>query len=295
MIVVELVGGLGNQMFQYAAGRAVADRLGVPLGLDTRPLGAPDSRPLRLDRFAIRADVVDAPDLLGVHGHRSVARQLRVGVLERLRVLITRPRPRLRHLTRVIHQAPSYSSVLDQVADDAWLCGYWQSERYFAGIRPALQRDFTLTRVSPETTALLAELARRTYAVAVHVRRGDYAHVASTRAYHGLLDASYYRTAMARVRARRPDAAFVFFSDEPGWVRDRFSSDATLVVSANADRPEEDLDLMRRCRSHIIANSSFSWWSAWLADSDEVIAPRSWYRAPHVDGSAVVPDTWTRL
>ncbi len=295
MIVVELSGGLGNQMFQYAAGRALADRLGTDLGLDLRPLAAPNSRPYWLGRFAIRAAVVDKREVFGAHGVRSLRRRLTTGVLERLQLLVRRPRPRFASATRVVHQAPTYSDVLERATDHSWLSGYWQSETYFSHAADAIRADFTLRSLSPASAAIAARLASTPYPVAVHVRRGDYAHVASTRAYHGLCSESYYRSAIAHVRCRVPGADFIWFSDEPDWVADHLGSDAALVVTGNGDRPEEDLHLMTCCRRHVIANSSFSWWGAWLARSDEVIAPRAWYQAPGLDDRDVVPSRWIRL
>jgi hypothetical protein len=295
VIVVELVGGLGNQMFQYAAARTLADRLGTDLGLDLRPFAAPDARPYLLGRFTIRATAIDERELLGAHGPRSLKRRVTTGALERLRLLTRRPRPRFSTATRIVHQGPTYSDVLERATDHSWVSGYWQSEAYFPRAARTLRADFTLRSLSPGSTAIARRLASMSYPVAVHVRRGDYAHVASTRAHHGLCSESYYRSAIALVRSRVPDATFIFFSDEPDWVADHLGSEAALVVTENADRPEEDLYLMTRCRSHVIANSSFSWWGAWLARSDEVIAPRAWYQAPGLDGRDIVPARWGRL
>jgi hypothetical protein len=295
MIVVELVGGLGNQMFQYAAARTLADRLGTDLGLDLRPFSVPNGRPYRLGRFNIRATVVDERELFGTHGVRSLRRRLTTGALDRLRLLVRRPRPRFASATRVVHQGPAYSQVLERAADHSWLSGYWQSELYFSRSVDAVRADLTLRALSPRSAAMATRLASMPYPVAVHVRRGDYAHVASTRAYHGLCSESYYQSAIAHVRRRVPHADFIFFSDEPDWVADHLGSDAALVVTDNDDRPEEDLYLMTCCRSHVIANSSFSWWGAWLARSDEVVAPSAWYQAPGLDGRDIVPPRWTRL
>jgi hypothetical protein len=295
MIVVELVGGLGNQMFQYAAARTLADRLGTDLGLDLRPFSVPDARPYHLGRFNIRATAIPARELLGVHGVRSIRRRLTTGALEHLRLFARRPRPRFDRATRIVHQGPTYSDALERATDHSWLSGYWQSEQYFCEATDAVRADLTLRSLSPGSAAIAARLASMRYPVAVHVRRGDYAHVASTRARHGLCSESYYRSAIAHVRRRVLCAEAIFFSDEPDWVGDHLGSEAALVVTDNADRPEEDLHLMTCCRSHVIANSSFSWWGAWLARSDEVIAPRAWYQAPGLDGRDIVPSRWVRL
>ena len=294
MIVVEMAGGVGNQLFQYAAARVVADRLETGLGIDVRVCRAADSRPYGLDAFQIRGSVVPDGDLLGVHGPKSLRGHLTRGLVTRARAMLQRPR--LAHLTRVVHQGPGYCSELDHVADDSWLCGYWQSERYFVDAAARIRADLQVKTVSPETAAVERQLRAMAFPVAAHVRRGDYAAVESTRRFHGLLSAEYYRTAMQQIRTVHPRAEFVFFSDDPGWVADNLGRDLSLLVTANGhERPFEDLHLMTRCRAHVIANSSFSWWGAWLAASDLVIAPARWFQAPEMARFTIVPDRWRRL
>lgn len=294
MIVVELSGGVGNQLFQYAAARALADRLDTDLGLDLRPYRAKDSRRYGLDAFHIRATVVPDEDLLGVHGPRTLRRELTTGLLDRLVTL--GHRPRLAHLTRVVHQGPSFTEVLTTVTDNSWLSGYWQSERYFADDADRIRADLRLKNVSAESAALEQTIRAMDYPVAAHVRRGDYATVESTRLYHGLQGWEYYRAAIRQIRERRPEAQFVFFSDEPEWVAANLGPDIAVLVRANGtDRPQEDLHLMSCCRGHIIANSSFSWWGAWLAQSELVIAPAKWYQAAGLDERDVVPARWMRV
>jgi hypothetical protein len=292
-VVVELAGGLGNQMFQYAAGRAVADRLGVDLGLDLRPLRAHDSRPYGLDAFAVRATPIPDRELAGVHGSRSWRWHVRHGWPEHFHRLVRRPR--YGSLYPIVHQGVDFSEVLSQARPDAWLSGWWQSERYFAGIASRVRADLTLKQVSARTAEIERCIRARAYPVAVHVRRGDYASVPSTRAYHGLCSVEYYERAMARIRAQRPDATFLFFSDEPYWVAETFRPRADALMRPNDNGPADDLHLMTVCRAHVIANSSFSWWGAWLAASEIVIAPVRWFQAPGIDAPDVVPAGWLRL
>ena len=293
MIVVQLCGGLGNQLFQYAAGRATADRLGVELGLDLRPLRVPDSRPYGLGHFAIRATVVRDADLRALQGYHGWRWRVTQGLLERLRTVV-RPSPP-GHLTPVIHQGTRFTDVLRRVTDDSWLVGFWQSQRYFAEAADRLRADLRLTAVSTESAALERVIQDLDCPVAVHVRRGDYAAVSTTRAYHGLLRLEYYHAAMRRVREQHPEATFVLFSDEPDWVDAHLRPARSRLVGVNGDRPHEDLHLMACCRAHIVANSSFSWWGAWLARSELVIAPRRWFQAPGVDDTDIVPPGWLRL
>lgn len=293
MIVVELAGGLGNQCFQYAAARTAADRLGVPLGLDLRLTRTTDGRPFLLGPFAIRAEPVPDRELLGVHARQAFGRRF---LLNQGEAIVGRLRgSRFLTARRIIEPSAWYSPILDQVTDHSWLSGYWQSERYFASAAAAIRSDLTPTKMSARTEALGRRIAATECPVAVHVRRGDYAAVASTQAFHGLCEPQYYRAAMAHVRAQQLRATFVFFSDEPGWVAANLAGPDHLVIDGNGDRPHEDLHLMRQCRAHIIANSTFGWWGAWLAGTRLVIAPRSWYRSPAMARHDIVPDRWIRL
>jgi hypothetical protein len=292
MIVVELCGGLGNQLFQYAAGRSVADRLEVDLGLDVRPLRPPADRRFGLAPFSIRARIVPDGDLRGVHGG-----SLRFGWRARARGFMDAGaawfcRPAMRGLRPVVHQEPTFSDVLSRVTDGSWLEGFWQSERYFESNADRIRADLTLRAVGPATAGAEAEIESLEYPVAVHVRRGDYASVPTTRAYHGLCGLDYYEAAIARVLHRHPEATFLLFSDDPAWVAAHLVASRRRIMASDG-AAHEDLYLMSRCRAHIIANSSFSWWGAWLARSELVIAPRRWFQG--ADGNAVVPERWVRL
>jgi hypothetical protein len=295
MIVAELAGGLGNQMFQYAACRAVADRLGVELGLDLRKLRSPNGRAYGLGHFNIRATELSDRDLRGVRGPRSWRGHVRRGPAD----VVSRwwHRPAHGHLRPVIYQDFPYSDVLTRVDDGTWLSGFWQSERYFADIGDRLRADLTLKTVSAETARRHAAIQALDYPVAVHVRRSDYARVATTRADHGLCSTRYYDAAMSEIRAREPSAWFVFFSDEPEWVRTHLRRPrSTVLAPPDSGSPHEDLYLMTRCRAQIIANSSFSWWGAWLAPRPSlVIAPKRWMRAHWVPQEDIVPRGWLRV
>ena len=275
MIVAELAGGLGNQLFQYAAARTVADRLGTELGLDIRTCRAADSRAYALGPYAIRAHVVPDDDLRGLRTHRPLRWMLTTGAIERIGTLF-RPAA-LSHFARVIEGRARYAR-LEHVTDGSWLAGYWQSERHFAAAGDRLRADLAVLALSKEGAALEAHVVGMECPVAVHVRRGDYAMVPSTRAYHGLCSVEYYRAAMDRIRATLPRSRFVFFSEDPDWVTQSLGAEADLIVRLHdGQRPHEDLHLMTRCRAHVISNSTFGWWGAWLAGSPRVIAPARWF------------------
>lgn len=272
-IAVRLEGGLGNQMFQYAAGHAVASRLGCRLVLDTSGLhakGLRTFRPLGLHRLCIEAEIDTLP-----------------------------PRA-LKACTVVAEPAFTHAAgLLESVAVGSRLRGYWQSERYFVHARETLLRHFALREPPGAAAAALAQrIADSADATSLHIRRGDYVSDPATAAFHGQCSLAYYGAALERLRREHPGLHLFVFSDDPAWVQQHFPLDATAErVQPQADAPEVDLWLMSLCRHHVLANSSFSWWGAWLAPrAGRNIAPARWFaEAAKLDDRDLVPAGWERL
>lgn len=298
MIMVRLMGGLGNQMFQYAAGRALADRLGSRLLLDTSYFDqqpATDTpRSYELQVYPVRAEVATAVDLSRV---RRSAPGRRARLRAALRAVLPPWKPGLRWVGEQNLDSPAAFSDLP---DNCYLDGYWQSEQYFAPIRAALLQEFRLphppTRVNREW---LDRIGAQPHPVAVHVRRGDYVTNPHAAAFHGLCDADYYLEGAALLRQRHGPLHFFVFSDDPDWCRSSLQLPGTMdVVDANPPgQGWEDLRLMRSCRHFIIANSSFSWWGGWLGQAADktVVAPRRWFLSGTVDTWCLIPNTWIRV
>lgn len=279
MIISTLAGALGNQMFQYAAGRALALRRGTRLTLDLGWL-APRSR------FVYE---------LGVF-------PLDVGLIWSYRHM------RRARVTELLHLAPparrqdwkrkgfSFDPGVLDLPGNARLVGYWQSEKYFTDQEEAIRADFEFREPLDERNAAVAAEIAASTAVAVHVRRGDYVTDPGARSFLGTLPLDYYVAAAELVSGGAPDAHFFVFSDDPAWCRSHLRlGGPTTFVDHNQDRGDEDLRLMTLCRHHIIANSSFSWWGAWLArpDGQVVVAPRRW--GVESDAGDVIPERWCQL
>jgi len=288
MVIVRLTGGLGNQMFQYATARALADRLGTELLLDTRAfahalaLNPYTRRAYALAPYKVRARLATAADL----------ESWPVWVVEiGMRLRLVRPLFRRWHFESGIAYDPGVLALHEPVC----LVGYWQSERYFIDIADRIRGDFTLQQAMTGTNAKLLELARSAGSVGLHVRRGDFVSLNDAAQVHGLCSIDYYRRAISLVKERCPECHFLVFSDDPQWARAELPLDASAVfVTGNAETPELDMALMSACRHHIIANSSFSWWSAWLGYSPEqvVIAPSPWYASPKLDARDLAVARW---
>lgn len=284
MIAVRLIGGLGNQMFQYAAGRALAERLGTELVLDARDFEHYTLYGYGLDKFAIRAPVATPEQLARWPSwiRRWSRRLRRVGIRTRWYAEIQ------------FH----YDSAWESIPDGTMIDGYFQSERYFPGMAGALRREFTpVAPLSPQN-AQYAELARGCESVMIHVRRGDYVTNAKTLKIHGVCSVDYYRASIAAMRERLAAPRFFVFSNDMAWARENLPlGDDAVYVEGNGKAPEVDIHLMAQCRHHVIANSSFSWWGAWLGAHPQkiVIAPEPWFdNARHV-ADDLVPSGWLRL
>ena len=288
MVIVRLTGGLGNQMFQYAAGRALADRLGAELLLDTRAFDhalafqAYTRRAYALSPFKLRATLAAPVDL----------KNWPVWVVEiGMRLRFVRPLFRPWHFESLITYDPSVRALHEPVC----LVGYWQSERYFIDIADRIRADFTLRQPLAGANARLLELARSDRSVGLHVRRGDFISLIDAAQVHGLCSVDYYRRAISLVRNRCPGCRFLVFSDDPEWARAALPLDPSAVfVTGNDPSPEQDLALMSACKHHIIANSSFSWWAGWLGYSPDqiVIAPSPWYASPKLDARDLAVPRW---
>lgn len=298
MIRVSIFGGLANQMFQYAAGRAVSLRLQVPLCLNISAFAnnsgdaAHISWRLPLFPHAITAGVrVDKTPPSALHTY-----------LKRINLLASAKLHWHDPLFSNIVTEPhfEYWSGIEHVSAPCHLYGYWQSEKYFINYADQIRKDFAFPALPDgEPQALAARIKACPNAVSVHIRRGDYLSNPSAMAFHGSPGAEYYRAALSRIRAEAGEATVFVFSDDPQWVSENFDScgHTLVVVDLNLPQsPQHDMHLMALCRHHVIANSSFSWWGAWLgAAGGLTIAPKRWFVAPNVNTSDIYPPAWVRL
>ncbi|HKA13777.1 MAG TPA: alpha-1,2-fucosyltransferase [Myxococcota bacterium] len=286
MIITRLQGGLGNQMFQYAAGLRLAAVRQAPLKLDLSLLGARHGqtpRTYQLDRFRISAQRATPEEVEALCAKRPLAARIS-------RRLDRRAAARERHF--------HYDPAVARLPDRSCLEGYWQSERYFADAAERVREEF---RFRAELAGRNAELARAIAAraaVSVHVRRGDYAANPVTRAVHGLCSIDYYQRAAEYIAARVRDPVYVLFSDDPEWARAHLDlgGEAIAVGHNGPDDGAEDLRLIGLCRHHVIANSTFSWWGAWLSASPDkiVVAPERWFADGARDTSDLLPAGWVK-
>lgn len=290
MIIVRLKGGLGNQLFQYAIGRVLALHHQTNLILDTAEFARDPLRNYRLDSFQVDAK---ASNQFWFFPENRIGRSLNL-MLQAYRKITSRT------ITLVRETRFSFDSKILLASNYSYLDGYWQSEQYFAPISEQLRQDLCLAIPLSQTQQELAKkISEDKYSVALHVRRGDYVADPATTAFHGLCSLDWYERAVAQIIKQVPNAHFYVFSDDYDWVKDNLKLPAPMhLVKPSPDGQEAiDLYLMSLCQHNIIANSSFSWWGAWLNANPNkiVVAPQRWFAAGHQDTADLIPEKWIRL
>lgn len=295
MIITNLVGGLGNQMFQYACAYALAKEIGTPLKVTVDMFGEYTfhNGPELERAFSIELDPAGRGEL------RHMIGALRGTPFVR-RALTWKKFAFLRGSRFIVEPGYRYwPELLARARGGAYLQGYWQSERYFLRYASAVRKEFVFRDPLNGRNAELAHQILGSNAVSVHVRRGDYASDSKTLATHGVCRPEYYFTAIESVCRRVPGVRLFAFSDDPEWVAEtllpRYPG-LTVVDHNQGLTSYNDMRLMSLCHHHIVANSSFSWWGAWLNPNPDkiVIAPQNWF-ANGIDARDLVPADWERL
>jgi hypothetical protein len=289
MIIVQLFGGLGNQMFQYAAGRRLAYFLNTKLILDISPYGQETLRDYHLFVFSITENFASATDLERVH--RPIAWNIQHPV-DALRSMMHQ-NVTVRYVKE--HHFHFYPEIL-ALPDNVYLEGHWQSEKYFKDIEKIIRKDFIFSEEPDNLNNQMADKIRNCEAVSLHVRRGDYVSNPVTTAYHGICSEEYYRGAISKLENYVKNPHFFIFSDDPTWTKENLETGySTTIIDFNgSEKDYEDMRLMSLCKHHIIANSSFSWWGAWLSNNPQkiVIAPKHWFNRPEINTKDLIPESW---
>jgi hypothetical protein len=287
MIILRMKGGLGNQMFQYATGRALSLGTGMPLGLDLRHYGRAREHGYALGPYDLAATVLEGSDLPPLPRKRPLAYAL------------ARLTGRYPSVTR--EKTLGFDPQIAGLTSPASLEGYFQSERYFSNHADTIRTELSpATAPDPENARWLAQIEAEPRAVSLHVRRGDYVRNLKFAAHHGTCTPEYYARALDHVAQKLgTDPVVYVFSDEPDWVADNMPlpGEARSVRHNDAARNFEDIRLMSACRHHIIANSSFSWWGAWMNPrADKVVAaPARWFADPANVNPDIWAQGWTRI
>lgn len=279
MIYCRFHGRTGNQMFQYAAARALSLRHGVDVALD--------------DRRAL------------ARGERSLTRVFDLKLAASPNLPPAQHTHKLQyHLWRAFGRNPKlyrepklgFNPEMLDLPDNVYLHGYWQSEKYFADCAAVIRDDFTFPEATGKNAELAQQIGEAKNAVSLHLRRGDYVSNAS----HVVCAQPYYDSALAALQEKLAEDVQIFvFSDDPNWARDNLKLPGTpVIVDHNGEEHDyEDMRLMSLCQHNIIANSSFSWWGAWLNQNEgrQIIAPKVWFGKEKLSNPDIWAQGWTTV
>ena len=286
------MGGLGNQMFCYAAGRAVALRNGVESKLDTRGYPDSDQRIFELQRYQIAATAANDSEL-----KRCDRRSLHKPVNRAIKKLqFWRSYGQTWNFRQ---RGFAFDPEFLKIGPDAYVEGLFQSEKFFSGYESVIRDELRLKEPLDAANSAMAGQMRSCESVSLHVRRTDYITNPNYAQVLACCDLSYYEKAIQLVLERTVSPAFFIFSDDLDWCRTHLNLNQPHVfVDLNgSEAPWFDLHLMSECKHHVVANSTFSWWGAWLAESEEqmVIAPRRWFSSGKFEDVDIIPERWQRI
>lgn len=291
MIKVLLTGGLGNQMFQYAAGKALSKRLNTDLALDLLYYGKATTgtqRSYELNIFDLQVNHVS-----------SIRNKCFVKSLYFLR-------KKKEHFLKLGFFADKRSQQFDtrfeDLKDGITLFGYFQNEKYFKDIESSLRKDFSFKKELNSASKVIAEkISNNTNAVSLHVRRGDYVTDVNVSLFT-VGDIGYYEKSISYIASQIDNPHFFVFSDDLDWVKQNIDFKSHKVDFVDCNRGEhsyQDMQLMSMCQHNIIANSSFSWWGAWLNKNSQkiVVAPKQWMTKDfdYRDFKGYVPESWIKF
>jgi hypothetical protein len=296
MIVIFLQGGLGNQMFQYALGRNLAEKNKTEVVFDTTflndrfPRGGIAFYNYDLDVFGI------APRLTALSKISAALPIPGVWLGIDLALIKTRNMLGIRRIAK--EKSPAFDQDILATGGNVLLRGYWQSEKYFEDIKDEIRAAFTFKVPLVGAANDIADEIRRTNSVSLHVRRGDYVTAPGARKMMGDTNLLYYKKAVAYIAERVKNPHFFIVSNDAAWCRENITIPYPVTYLDEATAGPKNtyhLRLMSLCRHNIIANSTFSWWAAWLNNNPEkiVVAPKQWYATTSSEN--MVPEAWMRI
>lgn len=286
MIITKLIGGLGNQMFQYAAGRRTAIANNTELKLDItgydHQVGI-TKRNYQLNIFNIDEQFASQKEI--------TACKKPVSFLTRMFT---------RHASSYVkEQHFHFDPEILSLSDNTYIEGYWGSEKYFLDVADIIRRDFTLKNKPSNANIAMLKRISTCNSVSIHVRRSDYVNDKKTHDFHGVCGLDYYKKAISLIVKQTSNPHFFIFSDDPDWCRKnlqlRYPTD---YMTHNLGKKDyEDMRLMSACKHNIIANSTFSWWGAWLNQHANkiIITPKKWFNDTSINTEDLIPKLWSRL
>jgi hypothetical protein len=292
MVISAISDGLGNQMFQYACGRALAEAKQVPFKLDINWFSDIDQRFTKrlysLDKLNIKDSIASNAEI------KKLKEPIYPFIINSIYWRIQYALPYYkRHFFK--EAKFTFDDNIHKTPDNVYLQGFFQSYKYFEGIRESLINEFMPKLIPTNILEKVNEIKNSPNTVSLHIRRGDYLHIGNAQY---VLDLSYYVNAIDFIKTKVGDIKVYVFSDEPLWAKQNLQLNTEMkILDMGGEIAECDIYMMSLCKHNIIANSSFSWWAAWLNNNvnKTVVAPKEWFKGNSKNTADLIPADWIRI
>jgi len=287
-IIIKLGGGLGNQLFQYALGRSLALTKGKEVKFDLSWFEIYKERVPKLNHFNTAVEIATKRETKKV---KKYGRKF-----GRFAFLYN-----LFFINESIYIKPKdfgFNPEIFDIRKSVYLDGIWHSEKYFKNIENIIRQKITLKETPGKYFKQMEEKMNTTNSVSLHIRHGDYLTMQKAIDIIGVCPIDYYYKAVEKISSKKANPTFFIFSDEINWVKENLKIDFPMIFVSNGKfKDYEELMLMSKCKHNIIANSSFSWWGAWLNQNPNkvVIAPKNWFKAKNINTKDLIPDDWIKI
>lgn len=295
MIIVKITGGLGNQMFQYATAKSMSIRNNDTFKLDISFYSKQDLRKFELNLLKIEENIPSIEEINKLRGKEGILYKIR----KRLKIRNKKP-VSYKADSLLLNSAKNTENIFEEeiflLKENLYLDGYWQSENYFKDVRDDIIKEFTPKDSISENAKIYLESINNENSVSLHVRRGDYIDNSMFKE-SGLIvtQLDYYKNAIKYLNKKVENPKYFIFSDDITWCKENFDFLDNKIFIDNTKSAIDDMVLMSKCKHNIIANSTFSWWSAWLNIYDKkiVVVPKIWYKT-NLD-LHLAPKEWIKL
>lgn len=290
MIIARLLGGLGNQIFQYSLGRHLAIRLSAELKFDITGF----ETFYKLHKYSLWS--LNIKENFASKEEIELFTAIPEKVISKVALKFKR---KFNQYAIITEPHFHFYERVFELKGNIYLDGYWQAEKYFKSIREIILKECSVKNELSGRDKEIAEMMSKTNAVCMHIRRADYVKNTNTNDVLGTCSIDYYTRSADIIAEKKNDPTFFVFSDDHEWVKENIKLNYPVVYvdHNNADKNFEDLRLMSLCKHNVIANSSFSWWGAWLNNNPEkmVIAPQKWFNNFDANTKDLYPVDWIKI
>jgi len=293
MIFLKITGGLGNQMFQFATALAIAKKLKTKVGIDLTEINIKKNK----KNFTYRDFQLD--QIFTINSYKIIPSFTYDFITKN--TFLNKIKRKLIGGHYFLEKDLSFQPEIKNCTKNSYIEGYFQSEKYFINHEKEIRNQFKFSKKTNSKTKDLVVNISNCNSIAIHIRRGDYINNKVINDTHGTCGLDYYKNALSQFNLN--NYSLFFFSDDINWVKDNFdfiSPDKITFIDWNTGHDSwQDMFLMSLCQNFIIANSSFSWWGAWLSafKDKKIITPKQWFNDNQKNKQTIdlIPKQWIRI